>query len=67
MPRRARKGAHRVGDQCRISCRVRKEVWSEGKRSVKVKLFFILVPPDIIDQMSSSDTLVQEGRRVTLR
>ncbi len=29
LPYRARKGAHIVGDQCRMPCRVMKEVWLE--------------------------------------
>ena len=32
LPRRARKEARRVGDPCRIPCRVRKEVWLEPRR-----------------------------------
>ena len=27
LPRKARKGARRVGDPCRMPCRIRKEVW----------------------------------------
>ena len=32
MPRRVRKGARRIGDPCRMPCKVRKEVWLEPRR-----------------------------------
>ncbi len=34
-PRRARKGARRVGDPYRIPCRVRKEGWTEPRRGAE--------------------------------
>ena len=37
LPRRARKGARRVGDPCRMPCRVRKEVWLEPPAGARIK------------------------------
>ncbi len=37
MPRRARKGARRVGDPCRMPCRVRKEVWLEPPAGARIR------------------------------
>ena len=36
-PRRARKGARRVGDPCRIPYRVKKEFWLEPPAGARIK------------------------------
>ena len=40
---------------------------SVGKSEIAKKKSFVSVPPFILDEVSSSDTLVQEGMRVALR
>ncbi len=45
LPRRARKGACRVGDPCRIPCKVRKEVWLEPPAGARIRKKKILHSP----------------------
>ena len=45
LPRRAIKGARRVGDPCRMTCRVRKEVWLEPLVGARIRKKRKHLPP----------------------